>query len=410
MLFTTQMWAEFSFFGLQALLVYYMTKQLGFSQAKSSMIYGVYGAAAFFSPFFGGLIADRWLGRTPSVVIGCTMMMLGHFAMAFEPLLFPALALVALGNGLFLPPLAIQVGSLYADDDPRKAYAYSAYYMGINLGGLLAPLVCGTLGELYGWHWGFAAAGVGMAIGLIIYCSFRRLLPPEPLRTEIVAEEAPGRSSAAPPECGHPHPDGRYGGAVSHRIRAKRQCHRIVGGRLYRSLAGPVRSRLTIPATWFQSINPLLIIIGTPILIRFWRRRNAGETTTHLLRRMAIGCVIATIAMAVMVLAAFASGPEGTRVSSLWVVVYFALLTLGELYVIPVGLTLIESLAPVRFASMAMGAWYIAKFLGSLAAGFMGTYWQVIPPWEFFGLGVLTTSIAAASLFVMARALRHHLR
>ena len=149
-LFLTQMWAEFSFFGLQALLVYYMTKHLGFDQAKSSLIYGIYGGAAFFSPFFGGLIADRWLGRTASVIAGGAMMMVGHFAMAFEGLLFPALALVALGNGLFIPPLATQVGSLYADDDPRKAYAYSAYYMGINLGGLLAPLVCGTLGELYG--------------------------------------------------------------------------------------------------------------------------------------------------------------------------------------------------------------------------------------------------------------------
>ena len=110
-------------------------------------------------------------------------------------LLFPALALVALGNGLFIPPLAIQVGSLYADDDPRKAFAYSAYYMGINLGGLLAPLVCGTLGELYGWHWGFTAAGVGMAIGLVIYCSFLRLLPPEPARGAIAREAS---DAAAP--------------------------------------------------------------------------------------------------------------------------------------------------------------------------------------------------------------------
>lgn len=178
----TQMWAEFSYFGLQALLVYYMTGHLGFTQAKSSIIYGVYGAAAFFSPFFGGLIADRWLGRTRSVVIGAVLMMAGHFAMSWEPLLFPALALVALGNGLFIPTLAVQVGSLYADDDPRKAGAYSAYYMGINLGGLLAPLVCGSLGELLGWHWGFAAAGFGMLIGLVIYRSFAHLLPPEPVR------------------------------------------------------------------------------------------------------------------------------------------------------------------------------------------------------------------------------------
>ena len=400
-LFTTQMWAEFSFFGLQALLVYYMTKQLGFPQAKSSLIYGAYGAAAFFSPFFGGMIADRWLGRTPSVIIGCTMMMLGHFAMAFEALLFPALVLVALGNGLFLPPLAIQVGSLYADDDPRKAYAYSAYYMGINLGGLLAPLVCGTLGELYGWHWGFAAAGVGMAVGLAIYCSFLRLLPPEPRKAELAAEEAP----AAVPVI------------RQHVVTLILMVAMVVLFRIGYEQSGNVialwvsdftdRSlgRFTIPATWFQSINPLLIIVGTPILIRFWRRRRAQETTSHLLRRMAIGCVIAALAMLVMVLAAIASGPGGARVSSLWVFAYFVLLTLGELFVIPVGLTLIESLAPVRFASMAMGAWYIAKFLGSLLAGFMGAYWQVIPASTFFSLGMGSTMLAAVCLYTMARVL-----
>jgi len=401
-LFTTQMWAEFSFFGLQAMLVYYMTKELGFSQAKSSLIYGAYGAAAFFSPFFGGMIADRWLGRTPSVIIGCTMMMFGHFAMAFETLLFPALVLVALGNGLFLPPLAIQVGSLYADDDPRKAYAYSAYYMGINLGGLLAPLVCGTLGELYGWHWGFAAAGVGMAVGLVIYCSFLRLLPPEPKKAELAAEDAPALAPVI-----RQHVVTlilMVAMVVLFRIGYEQSGNVIalwVSDFTDRSLGG-----FTIPATWFQSINPLLIIVGTPILIRFWRARRAQETTPHLLRRMAIGCVIAAVAMLVMVLAAIASGPGGARVSSLWVLAYFVLLTLGELYVIPVGLTLIESLAPVRFASMAMGAWYIAKFLGSLLAGFMGAYWQVIPASTFFSLGMGSTLLAAMCLYAMAQVLR----
>jgi POT family proton-dependent oligopeptide transporter len=160
---------------------------------------------------------------------------------------------------------------------------------------------------------------------------------------------------------------------------------------------------LTIPATWFQSINPLLIIVGTPLLIRFWRRRKRKETVPHLLRRMAIGCLIAASAMLVMVLAAAASGSGGAPVSALWVLAYFILLTLGELFVIPVGLTLVESLAPVRFASMAMGGWYIAKFLGSLLAGFMGVYWLVIPPWAFFSLGMASTLVAAACLFGMAR-------
>ena len=400
-LFTTQMWAEFSFFGLQAMLVYYMTKHLGFSQSKSSLIYGAYGAAAFFSPFFGGMIADQWLGRTRAVIIGCTMMMFGHFAMAFEGLLFPALALVALGNGLFLPPLAIQVGSLYVDDDPRKAYAYSAYYMGINLGGFLAPLVCGTLGELYGWHWGFAAAGVGMAIGLVIYLTNLRLLPAELKRTAVAANE---NKEATPVIRQHVVTLVlMVAMVVLFRIGYEQSGNVIalwVSDFTDRSLGG-----LTIPATWFQSINPLLIIVGTPLLIRFWRRRKAKETTAHLLKRMAIGCIIATLAMLLMVVAALVSGPQGVRVSSLWVVAYFVLLTLGELYTIPVGLTLVESLAPVRFASMAMGAWYIAKFLGSLLAGFMGAYWLVIPPSAFFGLGMVSTAVAALCLYGMARVL-----
>ena len=403
-LFTTQMWAEFSFFGLQALLVYYMTRQLHFSQAESSLIYGAYGSAAFFSPFFGGLIADRWLGRTKSVVIGGTMMMVGHFAMAFPALLFPALALVALGNGLFIPPLAIQVGSLYAADDPRKAYAYSAYYMGINLGGLLAPLVCGTLGELFGWHWGFTAAGVGMGIGLLIYCSFLRLLPPEPSRAAVAAEE---NANVAPVIRRHV--------AILFLMVAMVVLFRVgyeQSGNVIALWVADFTDRsvslfgfpVTIPATWFQSINPLLIIVGTPLLIHYWRRRKIEETVPNLLRRMATGCLIATASMLVMVAAAMVSGPAGARVSSLWVVAYFALLTLGELYVIPVGLTLVESLAPIRFASMAMGGWYIAKFLGSLLAGVMGAYWLKISPSAFFGLGCISTFVASICLLVMSRA------
>lgn len=402
-LFSTQMWAEFSFFGLQALLVYYMTKHLGFSQAKSSLIYGAYGAAAFFSPFIGGLIADRWLGRTKSVIIGGVSMMLGHFAMASESLLFPALVLVAIGNGLFLPPLAIQVGDLYADDDPRKAHAFSAYYMGINLGALLAPLVCGTLGELYGWHWGFGAAGVGMAIGLIIYTSFSRMLPPDVKRSQMIAE-----TTASTARVVREHVVIlllMVAMIVLFRVGYEQSGNVIalwVADRTDRSI-DLLGLDLTIPATWFQSINPLLIILGTPLLIRIWRKGRARETVSHLLRRMAAGCIIASAAMLVMVLAAVDSGPEGARVSSLWVVTYFFLLTLGELFVLPVGLTLIATLSPVRFAATAMGGWYIAKFLGSLLAGFMGAYWLAIPASTFFGLGLVSTVVASGGLLVLSR-------
>ena len=398
-LFLTQMWAEFSFFGLQALLVYYMTKHLGFSQAKSSLIYGAYGAAAFFSPFFGGLIADRWLGRTASVIAGGAMMMLGHFSMAFEPLLFPALVLVALGNGLFIPPLATQVGSLYADDDERKAYAYSAYYMGINLGGLLAPLVCGTLGELYGWHWGFAAAGIGMAIGLIVYVSFLRLLPPEPAR----ARKGETRSIGGTPINSSKLRTLFLLVAMVVLFRVGYEQSGNVIALWVRDFTDRSAGGGAIPATWFQSINPLLIILLTPVLIRFWRSRRATESVSHLLRRMSFGCVLAGLAMLLMVVAASVSGPEGARVSYWWTVGYFVLLTLGELLVIPVGLTLVETLSPAAFAATAMGGWYIAKFLGSLLAGVMGAYWLKIPPSAFFALGMVSPLLASLCLFLMAR-------
>jgi len=403
-LFMTQMWAEFSYFGLQALLVYYMTQHLGFSQAKSSLIYGAYGAAAFFSPFFGGIIADRWLGRTRSVVIGGLMMMFGHFAMAFEALLFPALALVAIGNGLFMPPLAVQVGDLYAEDDPRQAQAFSAYYMGINLGGLLAPLVCGTLGELYGWHWGFGAAGVGMFAGVVIYLRFRHLLPKDP---QTSAQTLPGARIAFTAldwsnvrlliaiiavvvlfRIGYE----QSGNVIA--LWVEHQTDRSV------DLFG---AHLEIPATWFQSINPLLIIVLTPFLMRYWAKHAERHGPANLLARMSLGCVVASLSMVVMVVAAALNARTGQPVGAIWVTAYFVLLTIGELLVIPVGLTLVGALSPVQIAAMAMGGWYIAKFLGSLLAGAMGAYWGVIPATAFFGLGASSVMVAAIFLLVLSR-------
>ena len=168
-LFLTEMWEFFSYYGMRTLLVYYMTKHLLFAQEKSSFIYGSYTATAYFTPIFGGLIADRWLGKRKAVIIGGSAMAMGHFMMTFEPLFYVALATIALGNGLFMPSLPSQINDLYAADDPRRGRAYNIYYAGINLGGVLAPLICGTLGELYGWHYGFGAAGIGMFIGLLIY-------------------------------------------------------------------------------------------------------------------------------------------------------------------------------------------------------------------------------------------------
>ncbi len=176
-LFLTNMWEQFSYFGMRALLVYYMTTTLLFDQEKSSSIYGFYTAFAYFTPIIGGTIADRWLGKRRAVIIGASVMAAGHFMMAFEPAFYFALATIALGNGLFLPTLPSQINDLYSADDPRRPWAYNVYYVGVNVGAFLAPLICGYLGETYGWHYGFGAAGIGMLAGLLIYLWGRKYLP-----------------------------------------------------------------------------------------------------------------------------------------------------------------------------------------------------------------------------------------
>src|SRR5690348_933918 len=206
-LFGTEMWERFSYYGMRALLVLYMVKYLfapehvegviGLAGLKrlleipfgpldpqplASQIYGLYTGLVYLTPIFGGLLADRVLGHRRTVVIGASLMAVGHFMMAFEPLLLFALAFLILGNGAFKPNMSAQVGELYAEGDPRRDRAYSIFYVGINIGAFLAPLVCGTLGEKAGWHYGFAAAGVGMLIGLSIYLYAALLLPPDALQ------------------------------------------------------------------------------------------------------------------------------------------------------------------------------------------------------------------------------------
>src|SRR6478735_7122313 len=188
------MWERFSYYGMKALLVFYMTKHLlqperaqtvlGFASLKSGLeslfgpldiqplsshIYGLYTGLVYLTPLIGGYLADRLLGQRRMVIIGASLMAIGHFMMAFEPLFLLALLVLILGNGAFKPNISTQVGTLYAPGDPRRDSAFSIFYVGINLGAFLAPLVCGTLGEELGWHYGFTAAGFGMTAGLVIY-------------------------------------------------------------------------------------------------------------------------------------------------------------------------------------------------------------------------------------------------
>jgi POT family proton-dependent oligopeptide transporter len=400
-LFLTNMWEFFSYYGMRTLLVYYMTKHLLFAQEKSSFIYGSYTAMAYFTPILGGIIADRWLGKRKAVIIGGSIMAIGHFLMAFEPLFYLALLTIALGNGLFLPSLPSQINDLYRADDPRRGRAYNIYYVGLNIGGFLAPLICGTLGELYGWHYGFGAAGVGMFAGVAIYVAGRNYLPAETLKRTISSPAAAdeGRSN-----------QGRLwllllGVGISATI--FRGAYEQVGNTVAlwtdvgvdRALGGFV-----IPMTWFQALNPLLVITMTPLLLLRWRRQADAGRDTPPARKMAIGALI--VAGSYLLLATVSMSVGAERASWLWLFLFFVILTLGELYILPTGLGLFARLAPPRFGATAVAAWFLAIFSGSLLAGIVGTLWSQASHPVFFLLLAGLAFAAAILLWFLDRPIR----
>ena len=413
-LFLTEMWEFFSYYGMRTLLVYYMTKHLLFPQGKSSVIYGSYTATAYLMPIFGGIVADRWLGKRVAVIIGATVMAVGHFLMAFEPMFYVALSAIALGNGLFVPSLPSQINDLYRADDPRRDRAYNIYYAGINVGGLLAPLICGTLGEIYGWHYGFGAAGVGMFAGLVIYVSGQKYLPRSlSSRAEQSGAEGcrDGTSKATSSEsldfarADRPETQSRnlwlalLGVAMAATV--FRISYEQIGNTipLFTDVAiDRSVGRFVIPMTWFQALNPLLVIALTPLLLFYWRTREQRRGGRSEPRKMAIGAVI--LAAAYLLLAIVVSFAGTHRANALWLVIFFVVLTTGELHTLPTGLGLFARLAPRRLGATTVASWFLTIFSGSLLAGIVGSLWSRISHGSFF-LVLAGFALAAAVLLSM---------
>jgi proton-dependent oligopeptide transporter, POT family len=396
-LFLTQMWEQFSYYGMRALLVYYMTRGLLLGQEKASLIYGAYTATAYLTPIFGGLIADRWLGRRSAVIIGATVMAAGHFMMSFDALFYLALATIALGNGLFLPSLPSQIATLYEASDPRRARAYNIYYVGVNLGGFLAPLVCGTLGEVYGWHVGFAAAGVGMLIGLMVYVLGGAYLQ--------VPERQPATAAPAATR------DRQKAVAtfvlllgIGIAVTVFRGAYEQIGNTVALwsdvGITRQVGSQV-IPATWFLSLNPLLVFIMTPALLGYWRRRADRGLEPLATRRMALGALI--VALSYLLLAGVAAAAGAERANGLWLVLYFIIFTFGELHILPTGLGLFARMAPAKLAATTVAGWFLAIFSGSLCAGLIGTLWSSTSHALFFAFLALVAAVAAAMLLALGR-------
>ena len=399
-LFLTETWTEFSFFGMRAILVYYMTKQLMIGQQSASLIYGAYAAAVYFTPIFGGLIADRVLGKFRAVVLGAVLMAFGHFMMAFESLFYFALAAIALGNGFFLPSLSSQINSLYASDDPRLASAYNIYYVGINIGAFAAPLVCGTLGEVYGWHWGFVAAGIGMLIALGTYVHGARYL--------AAGQDLSSAVSVSPVDRSRFRSRFLLLVGIMAAVVVFRGAYEQNGNSIAIWTDSGVDRNLSphfaIPMTWFQSLNPLLIFLLTPLFVAAWTRLARKGREPSSTAKMVAGSVVVGLSYLMIGAVSYIDAAEHVRTSWVWLAAYFVVLTFGELLILPVGLGLFGRLAPKGFEATAIATWFFAGFVGNLFAGGVGTLWSVLSTPVFFAVVGIVGLVAAVLLLLFVPA------
>ena len=314
-----------------------------------------------------------------------------------------------LGNGAFKPNISTQVGGLYAPGDRRRDRAYSIFYVGINVGAFLAPLVCGTLGEEAGWHYGFAAAGVGMLIGLSIYLYAMPLLPADELQ----------KARAAHAET-RPLNRNEWRAVIAILVlfvpttlfwATYEQSGNTI---ILWADANTDRTldlfgfHSEIPTTWFLAFNPFMIFAFTPFVVALWTRQAARGSESSTVTKMALGCFGVMAAYLIMALAALDVG--GGKASWLWLFAYFVVLTIGELYLSPVGLSLVTKIAPVRILSMMMGVWLATSFVGGFLAGWIGSFWSRMEKPEFFLLVAAIAAVAGAIIFACRWLLRGMLK
>lgn len=428
-LFGTEMWERFTYYGMRAILIYYLTMEvllpghaehvLFYPQMKafyewmsgplnvqqvSSLIYGTYTGLVFATPLLGGWIADNFLGQRKTVIIGILLMGVGQFMLASEALLFPSLLLIIFGTGFLKTNTSAQVGMLYAAGDARRDRAYSIFYIGINVGGALGPLIVGYLGETYSWRWGFVAAGVGMVAALINYAYGWRSLPAERMAESHKQKQKPLTRA-----------EWKSVGALILLVIPVTlwwACYEQQGNTIALWAMDNTDRRLIpgllnweIPATWFQSINSVMIMVFTLFLVPFWAYQARKHQEPNSMTKMVYGSFLQTFSCLILAFAAWYTG--GVKANWLWTIPYFTFVTLGELYLSPVSLSLYSKVAPLKIASLMMAVNFLPNFLGGgLLQGYLGTYWTAMSKSAFFLMIAAISAIAGLIIWVMERPLR----
>jgi proton-dependent oligopeptide transporter, POT family len=445
-LFFTEMWERFSYYGMRALLILFMTVPiaqggLGWDAKHAATIYGLYTAGVYFTAIPGGWIADRLLGQRRAVLWGGVLIALGHYSLALNilPFFFAGLVLIVAGTGLLKPNISSMVGQLYAAGDQRRDAGFSIFYMGINTGALIAPIICSYLGEKVAWHWGFGAAALGMTLGVVQYVLGGKRLgqaglmtaPPEDAGAtwaKVLAVIAAGTlllwalwdykdlvilaGTAAffvwLVRQGRTAVERRRIGAVivlfvfatlfwgafeqagsSLNLFAQRFTRRTVFG-------------WEFPAGWFQSINSLFLVLLAPVFAWAWIRLGRREPSSPTKFVIALVCV----GLGFLVVAIAAWLGQGQPVSPWWLIGLYFFHTLGELSLSPVGMSAVTKLAPARLVGSMMGVWFLSISLGNFIGGRVAGLFETFPLPSLFGAVFLTTTAAAIVLALLVRPIR----
>ncbi len=407
----TEAWERFSYYGMQALLVLYMVKELLLpghienvaffdsfrklygnleGQALASAIFGTYAATVYLTPIFGGLLADRFLGKRRTVLLGAITMALGHFLMAFEVSFLFALLCLVLGCGMFKGNIASQVGALYSASDLRRADAFQIFYLGINAGVIASPLIVGTLGEMVGWHYGFGAAGVGMLIGLGIYVAGQKHLPAEHFEPQAAGAVKPPKLQR-----------GDWPALIALIILIPVLAIAIVpNNQIFNAylIWGDEQFDLNfmgrkLPTTWLVTLDAIVsvgFLAGVALFYRWYgkKRQEPDEIT-----KIIIGAFFSIAGMLCLVIAAATQAP-GEKIGLFWPVMFHIINSIGFAHMLPVSLALFSKVAPKAVNATVIGLYYLAFFSANAMVGWVGGYYETMPTVQFW---LLHAGFAGAS-------------
>ena len=413
-LFFTEMWERFSYYGMRALLVLYLVNSLNYSESEALHIYAVYTGLVYLTPLIGGYLADRFLGTQKSIFIGGLTMMIGHFLMAFPDYLYLAIGMLIIGNGYFKPNISSLLGKLYKSNDVRRDSGFSIFYVGINVGAFLAPLIVGYVGETINWHYGFAIAGFGMLAGLIqFYYGQNKIIKEDTTQQSRKLKSADWGLITIISLINIPlillilevnEVINNYFFEIllalvtfisfylltrkKQLLSAKEDLKKIVyigvlsifviffwvgfeqaGGSLTLFANNSVDRNFLgfiIPASFFQSINPLIIILIGPMIANFWLRVDRSKSNINTPQKMGLGLLLLAGGFFLITLV---NNSSDSAISLWWLVGVYFLHTLGELCLSPIGLSMVSKVSPKKIASLMMGFWFLSSAVANFMAG-----------------------------------------